>query len=230
MRTIGLLGGMSWVSTAHYYDLINRDVAERFGGDHCAPMVIWQTDFDRITAHQRAGEWDRAGELLADGAEALVRAGAEVVGICANTMHLVSDAVVSALRDVPLIHIVDVVRDACTDRGVTALGLLGTAYTMESLDLYPPRLATAGIDVVLPEAADRDLVQRITFEELVHDVVTEASMAEFRRIGAGLVGAGAQAVVLACTEHGAMLRDDDLDVPVLDSTVLHAEALVEVAI
>lgn len=230
MRTIGLLGGMSWVSTAHYYELINRDVAARFGGDHCAPMVVWQTDFDAITAHQRAGEWDRAGALLAHGAAALVAAGAEVVGIGANTMHLVADAVSDALGGAELVHIVDVVRDECLARGVTTLGLLGTAYTMESTELYPPRLAAAGIDVVVPDVDDRAVVQRITFDELIHDVVDDSSVAEFRRIGAELVGSGAQAVVLACTEHGAVLHDGDLDVPVLDSTVLHARALVDAAV
>ncbi|UDY35816.1 aspartate/glutamate racemase family protein [Dermatobacter hominis] len=230
MRTIGLLGGMSWVSTGHYYDLMNRDVAERLGGDHCAPMVVWQMDFDVITAHQRAGEWELAGELLAEGAAALVRAGAEVIGIGANTMHLVADAVAAALGDAELVHIVEVVRDACAALDVTTLGLLGTAYTMESPDLYPPRLAAAGIELVVPDADDRAIVQRVTFDELIHDVVTESAVAEFRRIGAGLVDAGAGAVVLACTEQGAVLRDGELDVPVLDSTVLHARALVDAAI
>lgn len=229
MRTIGLLGGMSWVSTSHYYELINREVAEQLGGDHCAPMVIWQTDFETITVLQQAGEWRRAGELLAAGAAALVRAGAQVVGIGANTMHLVADAVVAELGDVPLVHIVDVVRDECSRRGVTRLGLLGTSYTMESPELYPPRLGSAGIEVLVPTPADRGVVQRITFDELVRDVVSERSASEFRRIGAELVDQGAQAVVLACTEHGALLHEGDLSVPVLDSTVLHARALVAAA-
>ena len=230
MRTIGLLGGMSWVSTGHYYSLINRDVGARLGGDHCAQMVVWQTDFDLITAQQRAGEWERAGELLAEGASALVRAGAEVIGIGANTMHLVADAVAAAIGGAELVHIVDVVRDECAARGVTTLGLLGTAYTMESPELFPPRLSAAGIEVAVPGAADREIVQRITFDELIHDVVTEAAVGHFRRIGAGLVDGGAQAVVLACTEQGAVLHDGDLDVPVLDSTVLHARALVDAAV
>lgn len=243
MRTIGLLGGMSWVSTSHYYDLINRDVANRLGGDHCASMVMWQTDFDVLTALQRAGEWERSGALLAEGAAALVRAGAEVVGIGANTMHLVADAVVDALGPVQLVHIVEVVRDECRSRGIERLGLLGTAYTMESPDLYPPRLHAAGIELIVPELAERSEVQRITFEELIHDVVDERSAATFRRIGQGLVERGAQGVVLACTEHGALLRDGDLvastqagdargagPAPVLDSTALHARALVDAAL
>lgn len=228
MRTIGLLGGMSWVSTAHYYELINRQVAERLGGDHCAPMVVWQTDFDEITGHQRAGDWDRAGQVLAVGAASLVGAGARVVGICANTMHLVAPAVQAALGDVPLVHIVDVVRDECRARGVSTLGLVGTAYTMESPELFPPRMAAAGIDVIVPAAADRAEVQRITFDELIHDRVTDESRATFRRIADQLINNGADAVVLACTEHGAMWTPDWP--PTMDSTVLHAAALVHAAL
>ncbi len=228
MRTIGLLGGMSWVSTAHYYDLINREVAGRLGGDHCAAMVLWQTDFDEITAHQRAGDWDRAGQLLADGARSLVMAGAEVVGICANTMHLVAPAVQDALDGVPLVHIVDVVDDECRRAGVSTLGLLGTAYTMESAELFPQRLSTSGIQVIVPPPEDRDEVQRITFDELIHDVVTDASSATFLRIARDLVDEGADAVVLACTEHGALWSDDWP--PTMDSTVLHARALVAAAL
>lgn len=227
VRTIGLLGGMSWVSTAHYYDLINRAVADRAGGDHCAPMVLWQTDFDRITTHQRAGEWEQAGQILAAGATALVAAGAEVVGICANTMHLVAPAVQEALGDVPLVHIVDVVRDECTARGVATLGLVGTAYTMESTELFPPRLADAGIEVQVPPPADRDEVQRITFDELIRGVVSDDARSTFRRIAEDLVAGGADAVVLACTEHGALWSDDWP--PTMDSTVLHAAALVDAA-
>lgn len=229
MRTIGLLGGMSWVSTGHYYELINRDAAERLGGDHCAPLVIWQGDFAAITVHQRAGEWDRAGEILAEGARALVRAGAEVVGIGANTMHLVADQVEAALDGVPLVHVVDVVGARCAELGVQRLGLLGTAYTMESDALYPARLALAGIEVVVPDAADRAEVQRITFEELIRGVVAEPSVDAFGRIAGSLIARGCDAIALACTEHGLLLGDGDLEVPVLDSTELHARALVDAA-
>ncbi len=230
MRVIGLLGGMSWVSTAHYYELVNRDVATRLGGDHCAPMVVWQTDFDRITELQRAGRWDEAGEILAGGAAALVAAGAEVVGIGANTMHLVADAVVGALGDAELVHIVEVVRDECTRLGADRIGLLGTAYTMESTELYPPTMRSAGIDVLVPDAPDREVIQRRTFDELVRDEVTPAAVDDFRRIAGALVDRGAGAVVLACTEHGLVLRDGDVPVPVLDSTVLHARALVDASL
>lgn len=229
MRTIGLLGGMSWVSTAHYYELINSDVADRHGGEHCAPLVLWQTDFARITELQRAGDWGRAGELLCEGAAALVAGGAEVIGICANTMHLVADAVVTAIGDATLVHIVDTVAAESTARGIGTLGLLGTAYTMESTQLYPPRLAAAGIDVIAPPSLDRDEIQRITFDELVRDVVTQASIDRFRQIALDLIAAGADGIVLACTEHSALLQDGNVSVPVLDSTHLHARALVDAA-
>jgi len=235
MRTIGLLGGMSWVSTTHYYELINRDVAERLGAHHCAPLVIWQTDFAAIAELQIAGEWDRAGELLAAGAQALVRAGAQVVGIGANTMHLVADAVSAGLGEVPLVHVVDVVRDECLRRDISTLGLLGTAYTMESPELYPPRLHDVGIEVLVPPPEDRAELQRITYEELTRDLVVPDSVTRYHRIARDLLTAGADGLVLACTEHGALLGEGDLtDVdpppPVLDSTVLHARALVDAAL
>ncbi|MFN8050653.1 MAG: amino acid racemase [Acidimicrobiales bacterium] len=230
MRTIGLLGGMSWVSTEHYYRLINSDVAERLGGEHCAALTLWQSDFAHLAELQRTGRWDVAGDLLASGATSLVAAGAEVIAICANTMHLVADAVQDAIGERQLVHIVDVLRDECLRRGVGTLGLLGTAYTMESPDLFPPKLAAADIGVLTPDADDRALVQRITFEELVRDVVSDESRAAFRRIATSMIDAGADGIALACTEHGLLLGDGDLPVPVLDSAALHATAIVDAAL
>jgi aspartate racemase len=230
MKTIGLIGGMSWVSTAHYYQLINADVATRLGGDHCARLLLWQQDFAVVTELQRAGRWHEAGELLAEGACVLRDGGADVIGICANTMHLVADQVAAAASPATLVHIVEVVRDECRRLGVRKLGLFGTAYTMESPELFPPTMAAAGIDVLVPHADERALVQRHTFEELIRDVVTDECRANFSAIGASLVARGADAVVLACTEHGMVLHDGDLSVPLLDSTVLHARALVDAAL
>ena len=240
MRTIGLLGGMSWVSTTHYYELINREVAQRLGGDHCAPLVLWQTDFAEITALQQVGAWEEAGAKLAEGAAALVRAGADVVGIGANTMHLVADQVEAALGAAELVHIVDAVRDACVASDIRTIGLLGTAYTMESPELYPPRLGSAGIEVLVPGAAARAEVQRITFEELIHDRATDGARTTFHEVARELCSRGAEGIVLACTEHGLLLADGDLDgpgsgtdpdarIPILDSTVVHARALVAAA-
>jgi aspartate racemase len=229
MRIIGLIGGLSWVSTSHYYQLINADVAARLGGDHCARLIMWQHDFAEITELQRAGRWHEAGELLAAGARVLRDGGAEVIGIGANTMHLVAPQVAAAAAPAKLVHIVEVVRDECVRLGVRKLGLLGTAYTMESASLYPPTLAAAGVEVVVPDEVGRATVQRHTFEELIRDTVTDECRSNFRSISADLVARGADAIVLACTEHGMVLRDGDLPVPVLDSTELHARALVDAA-
>jgi aspartate racemase len=231
MRVIGLLGGMSWVSTGHYYRSINLDVATRLGGEHCARLVLWQTDFDDITVLQRAGDWDAAGRILAGGGRSLVAAGAEVIGIGANTMHLVADPVRAAVAPAHLVHIVEVVRDECLARGIGKIGLFGTAYTMESPTLYPPTLAAAGIDVIVPDADDRAEIQRITFEELIKDEATDTARVTFHTAAARLLDKGAEAVVLACTEHGMLLVDGDLgDAAVLDSTALHARALVDAAL
>lgn len=229
-RTIGLIGGMSWVSTEHYYRMLNEGVAARLGGDHCARLVLWQTDFDDITALQRAGDWDRAGEVLAEGARALVAAGAELVGIAANTMHLVAGAVAEAAAPVPLVSLLDAVRAESERLGVRRLGLLGTAYTMESPDLYPPVMGAVGVEVLVPAAGDRAAIQRHTFDELTHDVVTDEARATFRRAVDELLRRGADAVVLACTEHGLVVQPDELDVPLLDSAVIHARALVDAAL
>jgi aspartate racemase len=218
------------VSTSHYYRLINADVAQRLGGDHCARMIMWQQDFALVTELQRAGRWHEAGELLAEGARTLRDGGADVIGIGANTMHLVADQVAAAAAPAKLVHIVDVVRDECRRHGVGKLGLLGTAYTMESPELYPPTLRVAGIEVLVPDADQRGTVQRHTFEELIRDVVTDECRADFRAIAESLVARGADAVVLACTEHGMVLHDGEITVPVLDSTVLHARAIVDAAV
>ncbi len=226
MRTIGLLGGMSWVSTAHYYELINAQVADALGEGHCARLMVWQSDFADLTALQRAGRWDAAGEFIAEGARALVAGGAEMLAICANTMHLVADAVTAVAGEVPLVHIVDVVRDACIAVGAQKIALLGTQYTMESPELFPPRLRAAGIEMLVPALDERIAIHDHTYEELTRNVVTDQARATFRSACLRLIDQGADAVVLACTEHGMVLADGDLPVPVLDSTALHVRALV----
>jgi aspartate racemase len=230
MRTIGLLGGMSWVSTEHYYRLINEAVGQELGTEHCAHMVLWQRDFAELAALQRAGRWDDAGEFLAAGARALVAAGADLLAICANTMHLVADAVEAAAPGVQLVHVVDVVRDACLAAGATQVALLGTRYTMESAELYPPRLAAAGIEMMVPDLDARIAIHRHTYEELTRGVITDEARETFRAACDVLVAAGADAVVLACTEHGLVLQQGDLDVPVLDSTLLHVRAVVDASL
>jgi aspartate racemase len=229
-RTIGLLGGMSWVSTAHYYEGVNAGIADALGGDHCAPLVLWQTDFARITELQRAGDWQACGAILSVGAKALVAAGAQIVAICANTMHLVAAQVSAAAEPARLVSIVDAVSDECVRRGAITVGLLGTAYTMESTELFPLPLAAAGITVLVPDSDDRAAIQRHTFEELIHNVVTDEARRTFTAAAEAMVLRGADLIVLACTEHGMVLADGDVSVPVVDSTALHVRALIHAAL
>lgn len=229
MRTIGLLGGMSWESTALYYRDINREVAARLGGLHSAKILLASVDFADIAALQSAGDWDGAGAVLGEHARALVAGGADLVVICTNTMHRVADAV-EAAAGVPLLHIADPTGAALVAAGHRRIGLLGTRFTMEQ-DFYRDRLAERfGLDVVVPEADDRDLVHRVIFDELVHGIVTEPSRAAYRDVIARLAGAGAEAIILGCTEIVMLVGPDDSPVPVFDTTALHARAAVDAAL
>ena len=225
MRRIGLLGGTSWESTVEYYRLLNEGVRERLGGLHSADLVLRSVDFADIAALQEAGDWAALGERYAAEAAALRAGGAELLGICANTMHLVHDDVVRG-SGLPVVH----VADAAAGEALTRLALLGTRYTMES-DLYPARLADRGIEVLVPEGDDAAEVNRVIYAELVLGRVEPVSAARLRAVVADLAERGAQAVVLGCTEL-AMILDPaghDLPVPVFDSMSLHVNALLEAA-
>ncbi len=198
MRRIGLLGGTSWESTVDYYRLLNERVRERLGGTHSADLLLRSVDFAEIEAMQVVDDWIGLGRRYAREASALVGAGAEVLGICANTMHLVHDDVATA--GVQVVHVVDAVGDAAAAGGFTAVGLLGTRYTMASADLYPRRLVPRGIDVLVPDAEDAAQVHRLIYEELVLGQVLESSAERLRGTIARLVERGAQAIVLGCTE------------------------------
>ncbi len=228
MRTIGLLGGMSWESSALYYRLLNESVRERLGGLHSARCVLLSVDFADIERLQAAGDWVRAGELLAAEARSLQAAGAELVLLCTNTMHVVADAVTAGL-DVPLLHIGDSTAAAITAAGLTRIGLLGTRYTMEQ-PFLADRLTAAGLVVVVPEQADRDVVHRIIYEELVLGVVLEESRRAYREVVGRLVARGAQGVILGCTEIELLIGPDDVDVPTFPTTALHVAAAVRAAL
>jgi aspartate racemase len=228
MRTIGLLGGMSWESTAEYYRVVNEAVRDRLGGLHSAPVVLASVDFAGIAALQSAGRWDEAGRVLGGHAAGLVAAGAEGVLICTNTMHLVADQVAEA-AGVPLLHLVDVVAAAARRVGARRVGLLGTAFTMEE-PFYADRLAAHGLEVVVPDAADRSVVHRVIFDELVRGVVRAESREAYRAVIASLVARRAEAVVLGCTEIELLVGQEDSAVPVLPTTRLHAEAAVAWAV
>lgn len=228
MRRIGLLGGMSWESSALYYRLLNEAVRERLGGFHSARVVMASVDFAEVEAMQAAGEWDAAGALLAAEAAALEAAGAECVVLCTNTMHKVADAIEAAV-DVPLLHIADVTAGAVLAAGVERVALLGTRFTMEQ-DFLVDRLRGHGLDVVVPDAVGRAVVHDVIYGELVHGVVREESRAAYVEVVAALVERGARGVVLGCTEIELLLRPDDVDVPVFATTELHALAAVDFAL
>jgi aspartate racemase len=229
VKRIGLLGGMSWVSSAEYYRLINEAVREELGGLHSADCLLRSVDFAAIEALQRAGEWEAAGALLAHEAAALVAAGAELIVLCANTMHKVADAIEAAI-DVPFVHVVDTTADAVRAAGLETVGLLATAYTMEE-DFYVGRLRERhGLRVLVPGSADRRLVHRVIFEELCRGVVADASREAYGRVMGELAARGAQGIVLGCTEIGLLVGPGDAPVPLFDGTRLHAARAVELAL
>lgn len=228
MRTIGLIGGMSWESSAEYYRLLNELVRERLGGLHSAKCVLHSVDFAEIEALQVAGDWQRAGDMLAEAAKGLEAAGADLLLICTNTMHKVAGQVEDAVG-VPLLHLADATAAAVRAKGLTTVGLLGTAFTMEQ-DFYRDRLASHGLTVRTPDAAGRALVHRVIYEELCLGVVREESRAAYRRVIGELVSAGAQGVVLGCTEIELLIGAGDSPVPVFPTTRLHAEAAVTAAL
>ena len=223
LHRLGILGGMSWQSTASYYRLLNESVAARVGGHASAPVTIHSVEFGEIEELQRADDWPAQGRILAAAANDLQRSGVEAVALATNTLHLVSQQITESLT-VPFIDLVDVV--AATATRYDCVGLLATGYTMTS-DLYSKRLSMAGTDVLIPDDADRAQVHGIIYSELVHGVVAEESRDIYRAVMARLVGRGAQAIVLACTEIGLLVGADDADVLLLDTTELHCAALTD---
>ena len=230
MRRIGLLGGTSWESSAEYYRLLNEGTKARLGAQHSADLVLRSVDFAEISALQEAGDWAALGARYKAEAAELAAGGAQVLGICANTMHLVYDDVVDGSGGLPVVHIVDVVADAALAAGATSVAVLGTRYTMAS-DLFPARLAPRGIEVLVPDADDAAELNRIIYDELVLGTVLDSSRTALVAIGSRLVARGARAVVLACTELSMLwpLGDPDVPVPVLESMSLHVNALLEAA-
>ncbi|KOY56690.1 aspartate/glutamate racemase family protein [Streptomyces sp. XY332] len=228
MKMIGLLGGMSWESTAEYYRLLNELTRDRLGGLHSARCVLYSVDFAEIEQLQAEGRWTEAGEVLASAAQRLEAAGADLVLICTNTMHKVADRVQAGIS-VPLLHLADATADAVKAAGLTRVGLLGTAFTMEQ-DFYRGRLAAGGLEVCVPDADGRALVHRVIYEELCLGLVREESRAAYQQVIRDLVAAGAQGVVLGCTEIELLIGAEDSPVPVFPTARIHVEAAVEAAL
>lgn len=229
MKTIGILGGMSWESTAIYYRLLNEAVRDRLGGLHSARIVLYSFDFAAVAELQRAGAWDAATDMLIGAARGVRAAGADCLLIATNTMHKLAAPIEEALDDVPLLHIADATGVRLRRDGVRRVALLGTAFTMEQ-PFYRERLARHGVEVLIPDEADRALVHRVIFEELCMGHVCDASRQEYLRIIDGLAGDGAQGAVLGCTEIGLLVGQADTAVPLYDTTVLHVEAAVQYAL
>ncbi len=228
MKTIGLIGGMSWESSALYYRLINELVRDRLGGFHSAKCVMVSVDFADIERLQVAGEWDEAGRLLALEAQVLQAAGADLIVLGTNTMHKVV-AVIEASVQIPLIHIADVAAEAVQAAGLSTVGLLGTAFTMEQA-FYRDRLEARGLTVIVPEPEDRATVHRIIYDELVLGIVTRESRDAYAAVIARLTTRGAEGVILGCTEIELLVDSQTAEVPVFATTLLHAEAAVDAAL
>jgi aspartate racemase len=225
---IGMLGGMSWESTVEYYRLANQLVSERFGGLHSARCLVSSVDFAEIEKLQSTGDWEQAGVILGHHARELERAGAELLVLCTNTMHKVADDVQGAVG-IPLLHIGDVTAQAVRAAGVSRLGLLGTAYTMEQ-EFYRDRLQSHGLDVLVPDEEDRQNVHRIIFDELCLGVIRDESRELYRQVIRRLVEAGVEGIALACTEIELLVSQADSPVPVFPTTRLHVEAAVALAL
>ncbi len=229
MKTIGLLAGMSWESSLEYYRLINEGVKARLGGFHSAKIVMVSVDFAEVEVMQAEGRWDDATRFMIDAARQIERGGADGLVIATNTMHLMADEVQAAIG-IPLLHIVDAAAEAIKAQGIGTVALLGTRFTMEQA-FYRGRLAERhSLSVLTPDAAGRDTVHRIIYDELVKGVVREESREAYRRIIADLAGAGAGGIILGCTEIGLLVRPEDSPVPVFDTTPLHAQAAVDWAL
>jgi aspartate racemase len=227
MKPIGLIGGMSWESTAHYYRVLNEETVRRLGGLHSAPILMHSVDFAPIEALQRAGDWAAAGEILAAIAKGLEAQGAGLIGLATNTMHIVADAITAGLG-VPFIHIADPTADALIADGFARVGLLGTRFTME-MPFYKDRLTARGLEVLVPEV-DVTNLNGIIYEELCLGIVRDQSRQVYVAAIEKLAARGAEAVILGCTEIGMLINDDVSPLPVFDTTDLHAKALVTAAL
>ena len=228
MKTIGLIGGMSWESTITYYQLINEGVKDALGGLHSAKILLYSVDFFEVEALMSSGEWDKAADLLGGVAARLESAGADMILICTNTLHKVAPQVQARIR-VPLVHIAEAAAERLLEQGVTRVGLLGTKYTMTQ-EFYRDKLVERGIEVLIPEGDDIDLINRVIFEELCLGVVKEDSRAEYLRVIESLQQRGAQGILLGCTELGLIVSDKDVTLPLFDTTEIHAKKALKLAL
>lgn len=228
MKTIGLLGGMSWESTIPYYRIINEEVKNRLGGLHSAKIILYSVEFAEIEKCQSSGNWDESGEILGQAAKGIEAAGADFILICTNTMHKVA-AQISSKIQIPLIHIADATADELEKSHIRRVGLLGTKYTMTQ-DFYKKRLTDRGMEVLIPDDAAVEVINSIIFDELCVGEIREASRRKLQDAVKRLAEQGAEGVILGCTEIGLLLRQSDVSIPMFDTTVIHAKRAVEIAL
>ncbi|MEC5425711.1 aspartate/glutamate racemase family protein [Virgibacillus sp. C22-A2] len=228
MKTIGLIGGMSWESSIEYYRIINEEVNAALGGLHSAKCLLYSVDFEEIERFQVEGNWEAAGKLLGNVAKSLERAGADFIVICTNTMHKVIAPIAERIN-IPIIHIADATADLIKKQGLRTVGLLGTKYTMEQ-DFYKSRLESQGIEVLVPGQSERVRINEIIFEELCFGKIKTPSKQYFQEVMKGLVEEGAEGIILGCTEIGLLIKQEDTDIPLFDTTRIHAVEAVKQAL
>ncbi len=229
MKTIGMIGGMSWESSVEYYKLVNEGIHQALGGVHSAKSVMVSVDFAEIEVLQKNGRWEEATQMMVTAARQVETAGADFLIICTNTMHKMADEVQAAIQ-IPLLHIADAAAAAVLERGIHTVGLLGTRFTMQG-DFYKRRLADKfGLKVYTPVAADQDIVHNIIYEELVLGKILPSSKTAYQKIMLNLADLGAEGVILGCTEIGLLVKQTDCSLPLFDTTLLHAQAAVQYAL
>ena len=229
MKTIGLIGGMSWESSIEYYRIINEATKQKLGGLHSAKSLMVTVDFAEIEKLQHEDRWEEAGQILAKCAQDLERGGADFIVLCTNTMHKLTDHITANVK-IPFLHIADATAEKIVAAGMKKIGLLGTRFTMEH-DFYKGRLIqNFGLDVLVPNKEDRDIIHRVIYEELVQGKIVDASRAEYKRIMKTLIAQGAQGIILGCTEIELLVKQDDSSVPLFPTTSIHAIAAVEFAL
>ncbi|MBG9733841.1 aspartate/glutamate racemase family protein [Paenibacillus alvei] len=228
MKVIGLLGGMSWESSVEYYRVINEEVKSKRGGLHSAKCLLYSVDFEEIEQYQSEGNWEKAGAVLANAARSLEKGGADFIVICTNTMHKVIDNIQSKIN-IPIVHIADATASRIKENGLRTVGLLGTKYTMEQ-DFYKARLELNGINVIVPNAAEREHINKIIYEELCLGKIHQESRDYYKRVIHELIEMGAEGIILGCTEIGLLVKLEDSKVPVFDTTYIHAVEAVNLSL
>lgn len=228
MKKIGLIGGTSWESTVTYYQLLNRLVNKELGGSHSAQCILYSVDFEDIETNVYANQWGKIADILVEAATSLEKAGADFIVICTNTLHKLVPEIESRIN-IPILHIAEATADAIEAAGIRKVGLLGTAPTMTQ-DFYKSRLIKRGLEVVIPEASDITTVDKIIFDELCHGIVKDESKQEYLRIITDMERSGAQGIILGCTEIDLLVKQDDIAVPVFDTTQIHASVAVQKAL